>query len=108
MGKFNFLIQTQLDISFTLNMVRKFSKKLQTLHLNAMKHFFRYIKGIIDLRICYCHGEVSVLERFSNVNWAIDFQDQKSTTSYLFILGSSSISRGNLRTNHILPFCQLK
>jgi hypothetical protein len=104
-GKLNFLIQAQLDISFTLNMVRKFSKKLQTFQLNAMKHSFKYIKGIIDLGICYCHGEVNVLKRFSNVNWAKDFQDQKSTTNYLFILGCSSITWGNLRTNHILPFC---
>jgi hypothetical protein len=74
--KLNFLIQTQLDI-FTLNMVRKFSKKFQTLHLNVMKHFFRYIRDIIVLGICYFHGEVSVLERFSNVNWAKDFQNKK-------------------------------
>jgi hypothetical protein len=36
-GKFNFLIQTWLDISFVINMVSMLSNKPQTPHLDDMK-----------------------------------------------------------------------
>jgi len=84
--KLNFLIQAQLDISFTLNMVNKFSKKLQTFHLDAMKHFFKYIKGIIDSRICYCHGEVSVLEGSQMLIGPKTFKiENQPLVTYLFL-----------------------
>jgi hypothetical protein len=52
-GKLIFFTQTQPDISFAVNMFNKFSHKPQTLHLEAIKHLFCYIKGTLDLGICY-------------------------------------------------------
>jgi hypothetical protein len=43
-----FLTQTLPNISFAINMLSKFSHKPQTPHLDATKHLFRYIKGMVD------------------------------------------------------------
>jgi hypothetical protein len=52
-GKLMFLTQTRSDISFAINMLNKFSHKHQTRHLDAIKHLFCFIKGSLDLGICY-------------------------------------------------------
>jgi hypothetical protein len=90
-----FLTQTQPYISFVINMFSMFSHKPQTPHLDATKHLFCYIKGIIDLGICYWRKEANILIGFSNADWVGDLQDRKSTTRYVFRLGSSPITWGS-------------
>jgi hypothetical protein len=80
-GKLIFLTQTRPYISFAINMLNKFSHKPQILHLDATKHLFCYIKGVVDLGICYQGKEVNILIGFFNTDWVGDLQDRKSTKS---------------------------
>jgi hypothetical protein len=56
---------------------------------------FHYIKGIVDLGIYYWQKEANILIGFFNTNWVGNLQDRKSTSKYLFKLGSSPITWGS-------------
>jgi len=62
--KLNLLIPTQLDITFVLNQVSRFSNQTKILHLNEVKNLLRYIKGEMDLGIHYHQGEAYELDSF--------------------------------------------
>ncbi len=84
--KLNLLIPTQLDITFVLNQVSRFSNQTKILHPNEVKNLLRYIKGEMDLGIHYHQEEAYELDSFFNANWASDVHDWKSTIDMLFCL----------------------
>jgi tRNA U38,U39,U40 pseudouridine synthase TruA len=55
--------------------------------LEATKHVLHNIKGIHEFGI-FCEAKNSNgLRRFTDLDWAGDCEEQKSTTCYLFQLG---------------------
>ena len=92
-GKLNFLLQTRPNITYALNtQLSRFSSCPQVLHLNAVKYLLRYLKGTLDFGLLYWREEESCLTGFSHSNWAGNRDDRKSTSSYLFLLGSTPIT----------------
>jgi hypothetical protein len=61
-------------------------------HLIAVKHVMRYLKGTMDYGIEYvANNEISLLG-YSDSNWAGSVANRKSTLGCCFTLGSSIIS----------------
>lgn len=59
----------------------------------TIKRVFRYLRGTIDLSICY-HGnlgEVGV-HVFLDFDWVGDINDRRLTSGYVFILFGGAIS----------------
>lgn len=45
---------TRLNITFSINLLARFSSKLTKQHYNCVKHIFYYLHGTIDLHLfCY-------------------------------------------------------
>jgi hypothetical protein len=63
---------------------------LKSLHLDVVKHIYRYVKGTIDMGLLYCKGEDCVLFGFSDADWVNDKDDRRSTIGYTFLLHFSS------------------
>ena len=61
-------------------------------HLNAIKQILRYVAGTKDLALKYSKLPLFVLSRFLDSNYGRDRDDRKSTSTYLFSIGSSAIS----------------
>ena len=55
-------------------------------------HILRYQKGTLFYGLFYLVQSPLVLRVFSDVDWAGDPTDRRSTTGYCFLLGSSLIS----------------
>ncbi len=89
--KFNFFLQSRLDIGFMVNNVSQFCMHPQKPHLDVVKHIYWFVIGTIDMGLLYQQGEDCLLSKFSNVDWANDRDDKRSTTGYTFLLGSTSI-----------------
>ena len=62
-----------------------------TSHLEAAKRVLRYVRGTLHFGIHFAPGPLTFFA-FSDVDWAGDPTDHKSTTGQLVFLGSSPIS----------------
>ena len=61
------------------------------IHLTAAKHILRYVRGTIDHGLFYTPGPIS-LSTFSDVDWAGDPNDRRSTLGLLVFLGNNPIT----------------
>ncbi|XP_060195157.1 secreted RxLR effector protein 161-like [Lycium barbarum] len=77
-GGLNYLSHTRPDIAFSVGVVSRFMHSPSKLHLGAAKRILRYIAGTTDHGIWYSK--------------AGSIDDRKSTSGFLFNLGSGAIS----------------
>nr|KYP44906.1 Retrovirus-related Pol polyprotein from transposon TNT 1-94 [Cajanus cajan] len=62
------------------------------LHLQAAKRILRYLKGTANYGILYKKGGEEDLITFTDSDYAGDEEDSKSTSGYVFLLGSRAVS----------------
>jgi hypothetical protein len=91
-GKLHFLTQTRNDIAPAVGLVSRFNHAPQKPHMDAVNHILRYVRGTLDFGLCFQRGEDSVLSGYVDADWAGDRDDRKSTTGYVFMLGSTPIT----------------
>jgi len=61
-------------------------------HFAAAKRILRYIKGTKSYGLLYDAEENNKLIGFTDSDWAGSIDDRKSTSGYVFLLGSRVIS----------------
>eukprot|EP00253_Pinus_taeda_P023259 PITA_23259 len=91
-GSLNYLTTTRPDISYVVSILSQFMAKPDESHWIAAKRVLRYVKGTINFGIEYtnaCNVEVT---GHSDSDWAGNPDDKKSTTGYVFNIGSRAIS----------------
>eukprot|EP00253_Pinus_taeda_P010927 PITA_10927 len=87
-GKILYLTHTRPDLSIVVGLVARFMKTPCESHWKAAKRILRYVHGTVQLGIHYSAEASPLLVGFTNSDWAGDPDDQKSTTGYVFTLGS--------------------
>ncbi|KAI1676236.1 hypothetical protein KJE20_14168 [Pyrenophora tritici-repentis] len=65
-------------------------------HEIAVKHLFRYLKGSEHSALRYT-GELQPLKGYTDADWGGDIATRRSTSGYLFNLGSGAISWSSKR-----------
>uniref|UniRef100_A0A1X7TEI9 Reverse transcriptase Ty1/copia-type domain-containing protein n=1 Tax=Amphimedon queenslandica TaxID=400682 RepID=A0A1X7TEI9_AMPQE len=84
---------TRPDITFALSNVAKFNLKLTKEHWTAVKRIFRYLKGTQKYGLLYNRmQEKQPIIGYSDLDWAGDLNDHKSTSGYIFTVGGTAIS----------------
>jgi hypothetical protein len=91
-GSLLYLTHTHPDIFFVFGLVAWYMKTPHESHWKATKRILLYFCGTVQFRIHYSLGGTPLLVGFTNSDWADDPDDQKSTTSYLFSLGSGPVT----------------
>jgi hypothetical protein len=61
-------------------------------HLIAVKHVMRYLKGTVDYGLKYVVDNETNLLGYLDYDWASSVENHKSTLGFCFTLGSSMIS----------------
>jgi hypothetical protein len=61
-------------------------------HWVAAKHVLRYLRGTVEYGLSYIQGDGVKLVGYSDVDWAGNTVDKKSTSGCCFSLGSGAIS----------------
>ena len=90
-GSLIYLTATRPDLMFTVSLVSRYMGKPTELHLQAVKRALRYLKGTISYGIFYKKGGSESLVGYPDSDYAGDLEDQKSTSGYVFMLGSGAI-----------------
>ena len=80
------------NIAFAVNLMARFMQKPYVEHLNAVKQILRYVAGTKDLALKYSKVPSIVLSGFSDSDYGGDRDDRKSTSAYVFSIGSGAIS----------------
>ena len=86
------MIATKPDIVFGVGLLSKFMEEPHTYHLQATKRILRCIKGILNDGIFYDNTDDVKLVGYIDSDWAGDIETKKSTSVYVFHLGSSAVS----------------
>ena len=91
-GSLMYLTTTRPDIMFAVSLISRFMENPTEMHLASAKRILRYLQGTIDYGIFYKKGEKSSLIGFTDSDYAGDQDDRKSTSGYVFMMGSGAIS----------------
>ncbi|KAJ8766604.1 hypothetical protein K2173_001124 [Erythroxylum novogranatense] len=91
-GGLNYLSHTRPNIAFSVGVVSRFMHKPSKLHFGAAKRILRYIAGTTGHGIWYSKVSNFRLIGFTDSDWAGSIDDRKSTSGFMFNIGSGAIS----------------
>ena len=85
------MLGTRPDLAYAVSVVSRYASRPNNSHWQAVKRIFRYIKGTLDLELTF-QGSLRALEGYTDADWAGDRDTRRSTSGFLFNLGSGAIS----------------
>ncbi|GAU29902.1 hypothetical protein TSUD_379930 [Trifolium subterraneum] len=93
-GCLMYLLATRPDLAYSICLVARFMERPTVMHIAAVKRIMRYLKGTLTDGIMYKHTNDKRLELigWSDSYYAGDLNDRKSTSGYVFMLGTGAIS----------------
>jgi hypothetical protein len=93
-GSLRYLVNTRLDLAFSLGYVSRYMEDSHEDHLIAVKHILRFVAGTSDVGVFYPkrNGDRVELQGYSDNDLAGDMDNRKSTTGVLFFHGRSPVS----------------
>ncbi|XP_039036454.1 secreted RxLR effector protein 161-like [Hibiscus syriacus] len=91
-GSLRYLTITRPDITYAVGLVSRFMENPKQDHWIAAKRILRYVKGTTGHGLFYTGSENSKLVGYSDSDYGGDLDDRKSTTGYLFHIGSAAFS----------------
>lgn len=87
-----YLTATRPELMFIVSLISRYMAKPTSWHLMAAKRVLRYLKRTTDLGIFYKNGACEDLIGYANSDSAGDLDDRKSTSGYVFMLGSGEVA----------------
>eukprot|EP00253_Pinus_taeda_P029617 PITA_29617 len=91
-GSLMYLTATRPDIMFVVSLISRFIERPKEAHWQAAKRILSYVKGTKRFGILYTTFEYSDLIGYTDSDWAGSVDDRKSTSGYVFHMGSRAIS----------------
>ncbi|KAJ9546417.1 hypothetical protein OSB04_018960 [Centaurea solstitialis] len=83
---------TRPDISFSLNLLARYSSCPTKRHWNGVKQIFRYLQGTKDLGLYFANPSKGSLYDFAEAGYLSDPHTGRSQTGYVFTIGGTAIS----------------
>lgn len=91
-GSLMYLTGTRPDIMHAVSLISRYMESPKEIHLLAAKRILRYLRGTSSYGIFYKRGEKSDLLGFTDSDYVGDLDYRKSTSGYVFMLGSGAVS----------------
>eukprot|EP00253_Pinus_taeda_P010042 PITA_10042 len=91
-GSLMYLTATRPDIMHAVSLISRFMERPKEAHWQAAKRILRYVKSTIRFGILYTVSECSNLIGYTDSDWDGRVDDRKSTSDYVFHMGSGAIS----------------
>ncbi|KAM1777797.1 hypothetical protein ACFX11_044412 [Malus domestica] len=90
-GALQYLTFTRPDVAYSVNQVCQFMHSPLQSHFVAVKRILRYLRGSMSLGLCFKPGMLDI-KAYTDVDWAGDPNDRRSTTGFVVFLGCNLIS----------------
>ena len=92
-GSLNYAaIATRPDLSTAVGKLSQFMKGPSNEHWIAVKRVLRYVKGTLDFGLKFEHNKSFKLSGYSDSDWAGCVDTRKSTSGFVFQIGSCTVS----------------
>ncbi|KAK6142115.1 hypothetical protein DH2020_006983 [Rehmannia glutinosa] len=91
-GSLIYLTLTRPDISFSVGVMSRYMQNPKKTHLEAVRRILRYMKSTLDYGILYKRGGDCKVIGYCDADYGGDHDTRRSTTGYVFMLGSGAIS----------------
>jgi len=91
-GSLMYLTETRPDLMYAVSLVSRYMEAPDESHLQAVKRIMRYLKGTEKFGILYKRKGNGELIGYTDSDYAGDIDDRKSTSGYVFSLGSGVVS----------------
>ena len=107
-GSLRYLLNTQPDLTYSVNYLSKYMSNPSSEHMNAAKRVLRYIKGTSSFGLRYERGmKKHSIHGFSDSDFAGDSYDWKSTSGQVFFIGNSDITWNTVKQSVVaLSSCE--
>ena len=88
------MIGTRLDIAYGVSVASRFKSKPSRKHWKAVKWLLRYIKGSVDVGLCYKANKEggNSIKGYCDYDYATDLDKRRSLAGYIFIIGGNMVS----------------
>lgn len=83
---------TRPDITFAVNLVSRYLEKPLTIHWNAVKRIFKYLKGTFNYGLIYDSSVTPKLRGYSDADYAGDTITRRSTSGFIFMMGEGIVA----------------
>ena len=91
-GSLLYLTASRPDISYSVGVCARYQANPKESHMTALKRIIKYVKTTVDFGVWYNKDTNDVLARYSNVDWAGNADDRKSTSGGCFYVGNNLVS----------------
>jgi hypothetical protein len=85
------MLGTRPDIAYAVSVVSRFASKPTQAHKAAVTRILRYLRKTVDYVLVF-RGQLTTLSGYSDSDWAGDYDTRKSTSGFIFGVGSAVIS----------------
>ena len=90
-GSLLYLTVTRPDLMFPASLLSRFMSSPSNVHMGVAKRVLKYVKGTTNLGIWYLKTGGVKLDGYADSDWAGSVDDMKSTSGYVFTIGSGVI-----------------
>ena len=91
-GSLIYLTISRPDLSYTIGLESQFMQLPRKPHLDAVRCTLRYVSATLDYALFYEAGTELQLSGFTDADWAGSVCDRRSTSGFMFSLGSAAIT----------------
>ena len=90
-GSFTYAVMgTHPDISTAMHSLSPFATSFSCMHINAVKHILRYLRGTLDHSILYTMGG-GELVGYTNADWVNDTTNRHSISGFTFLYAGGAV-----------------
>ena len=80
------------DLNYSVGLLSQFMQNPRNLHLDCAKRILRYVNVTMDYNIMYTSNATIRLEGYTDADWEGYRANRRSTSGFVFSLGSGAIS----------------
>ena len=100
-GSLLYFTASRPDISYSVGVCARYQANPKKSHMTALKRIIKYVKTTAEFGVWYSKDTSDVLARYSNVDWAGNADDRKSTSGGCFYVGNNLVSWMSKNQNSI-------
>lgn len=91
-GSLIYLTITRSDLSYIVGLESQFMQAPKRPHLDAVRRTLRYVRATLDYALFYVASVRVELYGYTDADWAGSITDRRSTSGFMFSLGSADIT----------------